>query len=117
ADDGMQVLNGFQLRDDGSKVWEAKLDTATDQVTTTTYWWSGKVFSVEQRKRGSKVVDMSYYRENGNNWLRFVGPWDVPLFLGRNGRYGLRLAQVFDDNGNLSLQLDYKSAGQNTFSG
>jgi hypothetical protein len=77
APDGKQVINGFELRDDGTTLWQASL--AGKFVTKITYWWNGKVFSTEQRGVGADIVEATYFAADGNRIAHVVVGTDLPL--------------------------------------
>ena len=80
APDGKQELTGFELRDNGSKLWDAHRDDQ-GEVVKTSYWYNDAVFSVEKRAPGAEIADMTYYHPNGNRWAHVVGEYGLKLSL------------------------------------
>jgi hypothetical protein len=73
APDGLQVVSGFRLRDNGTALWFAVPDDRR-LVYTSTYWWNGRsTFSLQKRRISSPNVDEMYYHSNGKPWMHYVG--------------------------------------------
>lgn len=71
AKDGKQVILGEEFRADRTLKWQASNKDSV--VTTKTYYYDGNtVFSVVQRGIGADVEDASYFRLNGNIWMRQI---------------------------------------------
>lgn len=74
AADGRQVISGFELRPNGTKLWEAS--NSEGVVTKTTYWVDGtSVFSVERRAPGAlpATAEVHYFTQSGKRWMDYTG--------------------------------------------
>jgi hypothetical protein len=113
ATDGLQVVRGFELRPDGSKLWEAAANES-GTIVTTTYWWNGNVFSVEKRDVGATSVDTTYYHASGGRWMHYVGKRGVHFINAVAGENGLKLIEAWRDDGTQIFSVimgeDQKSA-------
>jgi hypothetical protein len=105
AADGEQVITGYEIRADGTKIWEASVD-AKKVVTTTTYWHSGKVFEVELRKVDAKKVDQWFYYQSGAKWEHYVGLHDISQIP--------EIVQLWNEGGNL-LYDHYLGLNESSF--
>jgi hypothetical protein len=118
AADGVQIVKGREVRSDGSTRWEAAVD-ASEMVTTTTYWYNGKVFSTERRKVGKTRAERWFYYVSGAKWEHFVGTTDggdlteieeiwhedgSMQFAHYNGMSGGSIDSVYRADGTLALR-------------
>jgi hypothetical protein len=95
ADDGVQVVEGFRLRSDGSTIWAAVPDV-NRKVTTTTYWYDGRnVFLVQERHIGSPRIEENYFHRNGVKWMHYAG-------TAQRDR-APSVAEIWNDRGNMTF--------------
>jgi len=73
ASDGKTVIDGYQNRDDGTRVKTITRDAKANTTTTVTYWWDGKsVFSTEVANAdGSFTAEV--HHKNGALWMKRSG--------------------------------------------
>lgn len=70
---GKDIVSGFEVRDDGSKVWT--VEKLPDGKLKTVSYWKGegqKVFSEVVRDTAAGTIERSYYRGNGILWAHQV---------------------------------------------
>jgi antitoxin component YwqK of YwqJK toxin-antitoxin module len=105
AEDGLQVISGYELRTDRSMKWKATNTNGLVEVTTF-YYDGATIFSVAHQKIGDVVVDTRYYRKDNTRWAHHAGSKYAPR--------DPSLDELFDINGNMVYSSRDEAGGKTT---
>lgn len=118
--EGKRVLDGFELRDDHTPLWQTKMLPGR-KLQTVTYWRDGKQpFSIRTTDMSNDLIELVYFRPDGTIWIRqvayFIGnPMQetvyneagLPQRIFRRKDDGAPLLQYFRPDGTLHFAQSY----------